>query len=116
MVIKNNILRLFYVDPNSPAGKAGLKRVDQILSINGEHVSSEASLLDQWKKSLSMLFIKLEIKEEIKKRDVRINAASFEINPVVKWNIIRYGNRKFGYFALNSFTSTQNAQRITSHI
>src|SRR5690606_19266447 len=86
VVIKNNILRLLYVDPNSPAGKAGLKRGDQILSINGENVSSEASFLDQWTKSLSMSFIKLEIKDEIKKREVRLNAASYEINPVVKRN------------------------------
>ncbi|RKE42578.1 S41 family peptidase [Sphingobacterium detergens] len=117
VVVKNNILRLLYVDPNSPAGKAGLRRGTQILSINGENVLTEESFLDQWKKSLAMSFIKLEVMEEgIKKREVRLNAASYEINPVVKRNILRSGERTIGYFALNSFTTIQNAQKYLTPI
>lgn len=117
VVVRNNILRLLYVDPNSPAGKAGLKRGNQILSINGENVLTEDSFLEQWKKSLSMSFIKLEVTEDgIKKREVRLNAASYEINPVVKRNILRNGDRKIGYFALNSFTPIQNAQKYLNPI
>ncbi|MGF7028826.1 MULTISPECIES: S41 family peptidase [Sphingobacterium] len=117
VVVKNNIFRLLYVDPNSPAGKAGLKRGTQILSINGERVLTEVSFLEQWKKSLSMSFIKLEVTEDgVKKREVRLNAASYEINPVVKQNILRNGERKIGYFALNSFTPIQNAQKYLTPI
>lgn len=117
VVVKNNILRLLYVDPNSPAGKAGLRRGTQILSINGENVLTEESFLDQWKKSLAMSFIKLEVMEDgIKKREVRLNAASYEINPVVKRNILRSGERTIGYFALNSFTPIQNAQKFLTPI
>jgi len=117
VVVRNNSLRLLYVDPNSPAGKAGLRRGTQILSINGKNVLTEDSFLEQWKKSLSMSFIKLEVIEDgIKKREVRLNAASYEINPVVKRNILRNGERKIGYFALNSFTPIQNAQKYLTPI
>lgn len=117
IVVKNNILRLLYVDPNSPAGKAGLRRGTQILSINGEKVFTEHSFLEQWKKSLSMSFIKLEVTEDgIKKREVRLNAASYEINPVVKRSILRSGERKIGYFAFNSFTPIQNARKFLTPI
>lgn len=117
VVVKNNILRLLYVDPNSPAGKAGLKRGNQILSINGENVLTENLFLEQWKKSLSMSFIKLEVTEDgVKKREVRLNAASYEINPVVKQSILSKGDRKIGYFALNSFTPIQNAQKYLTPI
>jgi len=117
VVVRNNILRLLYVDPNSPAGKAGLRRGMQVLSINGEHVLTEDSFLEQWEKSLSMSFIKLEVTEDgINKREVRLNAASYEINPVVKRNILRNGERKIGYFALNSFTPIQNAQKYLTPI
>lgn len=117
VVVKNNVLRLLYVDPNSPAGKAGLKRGTQILSINGERVLTEVSFLEQWKKSLSMSFIKLEVTEDgVKKREVRLNAASYERNPVVKQNILNNRDRKIGYFALNSFTPIQNAQKYLTPI
>lgn len=117
VVVKDNILRLLYVDPNSPAGRAGLSRGTQILSINGENVLTEDSFLDQWKKSLSMSFIKLEVTEDgIKNREVRLNAASYEINPVVKRNILRNGERKIGYFAFNSFTPIQNAKKYLTPI
>lgn len=112
VVIKNNSLRLLYVDQNSPAGKAGLSRGNQILSINGEPVLTEDSFLEQWKKSLSMSFIKLELTNDgIKKREVRLIASSYEINPVVKQNVLKYGERRIGYLALNSFTAIQNSQK-----
>src|SRR5690606_36213149 len=59
--VTDSVIRLLYVDPNSPSGKARLKRGDRILTINGATVDSEQSFLAQWKRAIAYSFIKLEV-------------------------------------------------------
>ncbi|MCS4229247.1 S41 family peptidase [Sphingobacterium sp. BIGb0165] len=115
--IRDNVIRLIYVDPNSPSGKSGLKRGDQIVSINGLPVPSKQSFLTQWKKAIDLSFIKFEIiNSNGTKREVRLNAAIYEPNPVVKNMILEQGNKKIGYIAYNSFTPLSNSEKYLSPV
>ncbi|KXH84852.1 S41 family peptidase [Chryseobacterium kwangjuense] len=115
--ITDNTIRLIYVDLNSPSGKAGLKRGDQIVSINGTPVDSKQSFLDQWKKATEHSFIKFEIiNGNAQKREVRLNAAIYQPNPVLKNIILEQDNKKIGYLAYNSFTPLSNSDKYLSPV
>ncbi len=47
---------------------------------------------------------------------MRLNAAIYEPNPVVKKTILEQGNKKIGYFAYNSFTPLSNSEKYLSPI
>ncbi|VTR37537.1 S41 family peptidase [Sphingobacterium thalpophilum] len=112
VAMENNNIRLLYVDPNSPAGKAGLTRGMQIVSINGEKVISENSFIKQWQIALNLSFIKFEILDlNLRRREVRLNASVYEQNPVVKKLVLDKSNIKIGYLAYNSFTSEENTRK-----
>lgn len=115
--ITNNIVRLIYVDPNSPSGKAGLKRGDQIVSINGLPIVSEQSFLTQWQKAIDLSFIKFEIiNGNSTRREVRLIAAVYEPNPVVKAMVLEQESKKIGYIAYNSFTPQLNSEKYLSPV
>lgn len=112
IVIENNVIRLLYVDLNSPAGKAGLTRGMQVISVNSETINSEQSFLKQLTSAKNISYIKLEILDlNQKKREVRLNAALYEENPVVKKAAIEKGNIKIGYIAYNNFTIEGNSKK-----
>ncbi|MGJ1323411.1 S41 family peptidase [Sphingobacterium faecium] len=117
VVIGDYGISLLYVDPNSPSGKAGLKRGDQIISINSTDVDSEQSFLIQWKQAINFSFIKFEIiNENSVKREVRLNAAVYEHNPVLKHAILKIKDKKIGFIAYNSFTTEQNSAKYLDPI
>lgn len=112
IAMENNNIRLLYVDPNSPAGKAGLTRGMQIVTINGEKINSEKSFIKQWQIALNLSFIKFEILDLNQgRREVRLNAAAYEQNPVVKKSVLDRSNTKIGYLAYSSFTSEENTRK-----
>lgn len=112
VAIENNNIRLLYIDANSPAGKAGLTRGMQIVTMNGEKINSEKSFADQWRIALRLSFIKFEILDQnLKKREVRLNSAVYEQNPVVKKLILAKENGKIGYLAYNSFSTEASTRK-----
>ena len=117
IAITNNTVRLIYVDPNSPSGKAGLKRGDQIVSINGLPIVSEQSFLTQWRKAIDLSFIKFEIiNGNSTRREVRLIATVYEPNPVVKAMVLEQESKKIGYLAYNSFTPQSNSEKYLSPV
>ncbi|WP_293884195.1 MULTISPECIES: S41 family peptidase [unclassified Sphingobacterium] len=113
VAVENNNVRLIYVDPNSPAGKAGLTRGMQIMTINGEKVISEKSFIKQWEIALNLSFIKFEILDlNLGRREVRLNAAIYEENPIIKKLVLDRNKTKIGYLAYNSFTSEENTKKV----
>lgn len=112
VAVENNNIRLLYIDPNSPAGKAGLTRGMQIVTMNGEKITSERSFIKQWEIALNLSFIKFEILDlNFGRREIRLNAAVYEQNPVIKKLVLDRSNTKIGYLAYNSFTSEENTRK-----
>lgn len=115
--VTDSVIRLLYVDPNSPSGKARLKRGDRILTINGATVDSEQSFLAQWKRAIAYSFIKLEVvNNSSQRREVRLNATVYEPNPVVKSMVLEQGQKKIGYFVYNSFTPKPNSEKYLTPV
>lgn len=104
--------RILYVDLNSPAGKSGLKRGDRVTAINGQGFDNETAFSALWKTALSQSFIKLNtIDRNGKPREVRLLDGIFEINPVLKHQLINVGEKKIGYIAYSSFTDEANSEK-----
>jgi carboxyl-terminal processing protease len=113
-------LRIKYVYAGSPAGKAGIKRGDQIVGINGrtgvdlKYDGDGGSgqnlnfVIDAYANSST---IKLTLKRGNKTFDASLNVSEYTINPVMATKVIDAGSgHKIGYIVFSSFTSMDNAK------
>ena len=106
-----NDLRVKLVEQNSPAGKAGVRRGWQIVSINGNSninttQSSINFIIENVYNSASSSFV-------FKKADgtetsLTLNGASYQTSPILFDSIYTAGTKKVGYLAFNSFLGDTN--------
>lgn len=104
-----------YVEPDSPAGEAGIKRGEIILGINGESFTRDNyfSLTAKNTQTLRMGtfngfdFVPTGAEHELTARQI------FE-NPVHHVEIIEYAGKRIGYMAYNSFSFGENNQFLDS--
>lgn len=109
--------RILYVDLNSPAGKSGMKRGDLVTAINGQSFNNEAAFSALWKVALSQSFLKLNtVDRNGKTREVRLLDGIFEINPVLKHQVINIGGKKIGFIAYSSFTDESNSEKYLAPV
>lgn len=101
-----------WVDNNSPAGEAGIKRGDQVLSINSRLLDSSLESLQYLEKMLQSQFLKMEIETNGKNRLLRLGAKPYLQNPILKSKIIDKEGDKLGYLALKSFANLKISQNI----
>lgn len=96
-----------YVIKNSPAEKAGLKRGDIILTVNGTQLnktnyssltSAETATFGLGKVSNSVF--------SLNGTTVQVTKAEVQDNPVHFWKVIEKGNKKIGYLVYSQFIST----------
>ena len=85
---ENNLVRVLYVAPNSPAFDAGIRRSDRLEFID---------------KSDDNKSIRLTVISKDKTREVTLNEKSFLKKEVSNVKIFDLGDKKVGYFVLNSF-------------
>lgn len=112
-VIGSNDIRLLDVDANSPAGYAGLRRGDKIVSLNGK----SAETTDTYASYISSL-VKSSYFDIIIKRNgtinkpVRLTGRSYDSNPVLAKKIIKNNGRVYGFVAYKSFTNEDNTRKF----
>ena len=105
----NNLLRVKFVYPGSPADLQGLKRGYQIKKINGGGTDrgSQADIdninngIFGTNPSISMTVVK----GDGSTADVVINRATYNINPILFSKTYTVGAKKIGYIVFNSFTT-----------
>lgn len=96
------------VEPDSPAGRLGLKRGDYFTKVNGIEINSSniSALKDQIIKSASFKIILASISSDLsvlEKSEIQINTGKvYEENYVSK--IFTLPNQKVGYLYFNNFT------------
>jgi carboxyl-terminal processing protease len=123
-----NDLRVEYVYAGSPGGLAGMKRGDEITSINGStNISYDASGYGSGtstnlnyvsnaiynSQSITMAMLRIDGTTY----NVTVNVANYNVNPVLKDTILTEANgSKLGYIVFNSFVSDDVADPILNPI
>jgi C-terminal processing protease CtpA/Prc len=107
--LTNSDLRVSYVERESPAGKAGIKRSWKIKSINGSTnitPSNANTIVDAVYNSQSSVFV--FTKPDGNDVNVTLNAASYQEHPFYLDTVYNIGGKKTGYFVFNSFLGDTN--------
>lgn len=97
-----------YVILNSPAEKAGLKRGDVILSINGTQINKD-NYLTLLNSSESATFGLGELQNgtfALNGKTLQAIKAVVQNDPVHFWKVIEKGNKKIGYLVYTQFLAT----------
>ncbi len=117
-------LRIKYVYAGSPAGLAGIKRGDQITSINGNtslsydapgHGTGTSTNLNFVINAYSNSNTITMVVNKANGTSVTVNLAiaNYQVNPVLKDTVYNTGNgHVVGYIVFNSFTSDTNADPV----
>lgn len=107
-------LRFVYDD--SPAGRAGLQRGDEILSINGQTLTDLTSA-PGWNSILGPAeegySIDLVVAQSGGNQSIELSKAVIQINTVLHSSILDQGGIKVGYLVFNSFLATSSAELAT---
>ena len=103
-----------FVYDDSEAGRAGLERGDEILSINGQTVEQISTAL-AWDdvfgdKKVGVPVSMLVRKKDGSTADVQMNKSVVNINTVLYSSVIEQNGEKIGYLVFNSFLSTSRAE------
>ncbi|MDR6197049.1 S41 family peptidase [Siphonobacter sp. SORGH_AS_0500] len=97
-----NDLRIAYVYANSSAGKQGVQRGWQVVSINNVAATTanvDALNTELAKASISVAFKKLDGSSTT----LNLTSGSYQTNPVLTRSVIEQNGKKIGYIAFNSF-------------
>lgn len=111
--LTNTDLRVKYVYAGSPAGLAGLKRGDQITSINGSTAISYNTNLSFVANAYSnSSTITMVLKRTTGTTySVTLNTAVYQVNPIITYKVLDQGNgKKVGYIVFNSFVALNSTQ------
>lgn len=99
-------LRVKFVERESAAGKAGIKRGWRITKINGSsNIATDQATLNTIAKAVfesattSFTFLKPDGTSV----DITLNAGAYQTFPVMVDSVYTIGTKKIGYFVLNSF-------------
>jgi C-terminal processing protease CtpA/Prc len=97
---------IYYVFPDSPAAKAGLKRGDIIYKINDKYIDSDDAL--KGLSSVKIKYTQLSDKEILLKDTdptAQLSVAQYPTKPIWASKIITDNNKKIGYLCYKSFSS-----------
>ncbi|MEM0941861.1 MAG: S41 family peptidase [Bacteroidota bacterium] len=105
--LEPNDLRIAYVQPNSPAGIANLKRGYKVLKINGIYVKAEnLQQLNQEFQLSSSLNLEL-IKNDSSILDITLQRSEYSVDPILHHEVFKNAVKTVAY--LHLFTFSQEA-------
>jgi carboxyl-terminal processing protease len=113
----NSYVYILYADKNSPAGLQGLTRGDEITAINGDTaLSYDGSTGPHVNKIVDAIYNATAVTLKVTKGRTKavntytVNAATYNINPVLFDTTYVINGQKVGYFVFYTFTSTVNTK------
>ena len=101
-------LAVRFVYPDSPMSKAGLKRGDTIVGIDGFDILTilrSQTLIDKYFDSSSE---DMSADFELEDRNITVAKGSFKIKTVSTYKIVNFENKKVAYLHFKSFIGTSN--------
>ena len=107
--LTNDNLRVSYVERESPAGKAGIKRSWHIKQINGNtnvNASNAAGIIQAIYQSTTGTF--LFGRPNTSDTTITLKASSYKEHPLLFDSVYTTGSHKTGYFVFNSFLGDTN--------
>lgn len=119
---QNAKLYIKLVQKNSPAEAAGIVRGMEVLSIDGNSKIDYTTQKNQGFALVNKLFggsekISLQVKNPAdgKVSTVNLNAASYQIDPIIANKVVERGGKKVGYLAYTSFVEVLTKTGTTSY-
>ena len=107
---ENGSVKINRVFEGSPAEKAGLKKGDEYLKINGENISEKTtSQIAELIKGKDKKTFTITIKRDGKKITTKVTTAKVDI-PTVESEVIEKDNQKIGYIKITLFASNTDEQ------
>lgn len=100
---------LRFVMPGSPADRAGLRRGDRIVSIDGVDAATlvaAGTLNAAFGPSEAGLVVRLGWRRDITVTEAELTKASYTVTPILASRVIERGGARIGYVALYTFTET----------
>ncbi len=116
---QNTYLFVLFTDKNSPAGKAGVIRGDEITAINGSsNISYDGSNGTNVNNVINAVYNDASASFTFKRPDgssftTTLAKTVYDIDPVLFDSVYTIGAKKVGYFVFNSFASIDNGSGPT---
>ncbi len=101
-----------YVIKDSPAEKAGLKRGDVILTINGQTINKDnyVTILSNIESATFGLGEQKNGAFVLSGKSLQATKAEIQNDPVHYWTVIEKGNKKIGYLVYSQFIATYDSK------
>jgi hypothetical protein len=112
-------LMVLYADPNSPAGKQGIGRGWEITAVNGNsNVSYDGADGANVTRVQKALYSSDQVSLTLLKPDGKtgtysLDAASYQVDPVLFDSVYTVAGRKVGYFVFYTFSSVEDDKGAT---
>lgn len=107
--ISQNDVRVRYVNPNSPADKAGMVRGERVTSINGTSVTANSTGFVNNAMALPGMSVTF-IDNNGNTKTANMNQVSYTTNPVFRYTTLNAGGTKVGYLAFSRFSVNTSAK------
>lgn len=118
-LVSDRVFKVVYVQPNSPAATAGVKRGDEILELDNYVVATESSNagIDAMNDALAPDNINESHKYKFKRGnssyEVTLTSAQIDVSAITKTSVIDQGGNKVGYIQFNSFIEKAQDEWVT---
>ncbi|MDP4205381.1 MAG: S41 family peptidase [Bacteroidota bacterium] len=97
-----------YVNPNTPASTAGIKRGDIFIKIDGSNITESNYMNLFYKESVTLTKGTLTSQGIATGGTVSLTGEELTINPILMKKIINHGGKKIGYMVYNQFIGNYN--------
>ncbi len=119
-LVSDRVFKVVFVQPNSPAATAGVKRGDEIIELDNYVVATENSNagIDAMNDALAPDNVneahKYKFKRGASTYEVTLVSAQIDVSAITKTAVINQGSNKVGYIQFNTFIQKAQDEWVTT--